>query len=173
MDRAKDKKIKDLLNNNRIGAYINLGNLKKAMKLCGTELPEYENSPIGKQNRIIYLNNICEISIRENILPLAKKNLAIMKELIEDKSFNEEQKKYMRQIYSDLVIESVLKEDKIKDYASIEKYYLKRFKEDDNIASKVFFAHQLVTVYKKLKKKKEAKEYQDFYNQNKEELNYE
>ena len=172
LTRAKNKRIIDILKNNLVGAYINLGETKKAMELCGKEQPEYENNVIGKQNRIIYLNNICEISIREGLLSLANKNLSVMKDLIEDKDFNEEQKKQMHQLYSDLIIELVFKEDKIKEYESIEKYYLKRFNEEENIAGKVFFAHQLVKVYQKLKNKKEEKKYQKYYDENKEELNY-
>lgn len=172
LKRVKNKEVKALLLNNLMGAYISMGNTKKAMKLCEKDPPEYDNSPMGKQNRIIYLNNICEISIRENLLPLAQQNLTIMKDLIEDKAFNKEQKKYMRQIYSDLIIEYMFKEDRIKEYESIAKYYEKRFKEEENIAGKVFFAHQLTLVYKKLKEKKKVKEYQEYYEQNKGDLNY-
>ena len=76
----------------------------------------------------------------------------------------------MKQIYSDLVIELVFREDRIKDYESIEKYYLKRFNEEQKNGNKVFFAYQLSHVYHKLKKKTKEKEYQKYYEENRGEL---
>lgn len=173
INNTKNPKLKTTLLNNLSGAYINIGELDKAMKTYDVQQPVFDNSLIGKQNHIIYIYNVCEISIRTGIYFHARSNMALMKVLIDDEAFNEEQKKRMNQIYSDVVVWLVFAEDEIKDYESIEKYYLKRFAEEDLIAAKVFFAYQLSKVYKKMKKTKESKKYMDFYMENKEELNYE
>lgn len=173
LDNAKDQRIKTLLLNNITGLYTNIGELDKAMKMYDNQSPTFDSTPLGVQNRIIYIYNICEISIRKGIYFHARSNLALMNALMDDKRFSNEQRTNIEKIHSDVVVWLVFAEDEIKDYETIEKYYLKRFNEESNIAAQVFFAYQLSKVYKKLKNKKLSKEYLDFYNENKCELNYE
>lgn len=170
--RARNPKVKTLIVINLTGLYINIGETKKAMSLYKDFTPIFERTPNGAINQIIYLNNICEICIREKIFPLAKENLNILKKLIENDSFDEKTKKMVNKIYGDLVVELVFKENKIKDYKSIAVYYLKRFNEEDSSSSKIFFAYQLSKVYKKLKNKKEEEKYRNYYKENRGELKY-
>lgn len=170
--RAKDKKIKTLILTSLTGAYINIGDTKKAMALYEDFEPVFQDDVIGLQNQFIYLNNVCEICIREGLYKLAHNNIYVMKQILDTDKISEDNKIPMTKIYQDLVIELVFKEDEIKDYKSIEKYYLKRFNEEEEIYNKVFFAYQLSKVYKKLKKKKAEKEYKEYYESNRKELNY-
>ena len=172
LERAKNNKIKTLLVINLTGLYINIGETKKAMTLYKNFQPTFERTVNGDINQIIYLNNICEICIREKLIPLAKENLSILKRLIKNNKFDPETKRFVNKIYGDLVVELVFKENKIKDYKSIELYYLKRFGEEDSIPSKVFFANQLSKVYKKLKNKKEEEKFKKYYKDNRGELKY-
>lgn len=170
--RAKNKKTKSLIFINLIGVYVDIGETKKAIELCNQFEPVFDSTPIGIQNRIIYMNNNCEICIKENLFSLAHQHLSVLNKLIETTKLNTEQQKYMKQIYSDLVIELVFREDEIKDYESIEKYYLKRFKEEQKSGNKIFFAYQLSLVYHKLNKKDKEKEYKNYYEKNRGELEF-
>lgn len=172
LPRAKNNKVKTLIVINLTGLYINLGETKKAMTLYKDFTPTFDKTTNGAINQIIYLNNICEICIREKLLSLAKENLNILKKLIENNNFDESTKKTVNTIYGDLVVELVFKENKIKDYKSIAAYYLKRFDEEKSSASKIFFAYQLSKVYKKLKNKKEEEKYKNYYKENRGELKY-
>lgn len=152
--------------------YIKIGQTKKALTLYKDFKPIFSKSITGKLNQIMYLNNICQICIREKLYSLAEENLKIIKRLSKIEDYNKETKDIIDKIYNDLVIELVFKKNKMKDYNIIEKYYLKRFKEETDNSKKVFFAYQLIKVYKKLKNKEEEKKYKEFYNKNRGELNY-
>lgn len=152
--------------------YIKIGETKKALQLYKDFEPIFSKNITGKLNQIIYLNNICQICIREKLYSLAEENLKIIKRLSKIEDYNKETKDKINKIYNDLVIELIFKKNKIKDYNTIEKYYLKRFEEETDNSKKVFFAYQLIKVYKKLKNKEEEKKYKEFYIKNKEELNY-
>ena len=170
--RCKNQKTKTILMINLTAAYINLGENETAMKLLTDFEPDYDVGNIGDLNKIIYLNNLCEISIREGIYDLAEQNMKVIKKLIDNDKFNDYQKLLAEKIYSDLVVELTLATDMTKEYKAIEIYYQKRFNETEDISSKVFYMSQLKKVYKKMKDKKKEKEADKYLKENKKELNY-
>ena len=170
--RCINKKTKTILMINLTAAYINLGEYETAMKLLTNFEPEYDKGPTGELNRIIYLNNLCEISIRQGIYNLAEENMKVIKKLIDNDKFNDNYKMLAQKIYSDLVVELTLATDMTKEYKALEIYYQKRFNESEDISSKVFYMSQLKKIYKKMKDKKKAKEVDKYLKENKKELNY-
>ena len=90
--KCKNKRTKTVLMINLTAAYINLGENETAMKLLTNYEPEYDKGPVGDLNQIIYLNNLCEISIREGIFNLAEENMKVIKKLMSNDKFNDYQK---------------------------------------------------------------------------------
>lgn len=170
--RCKNKKTKTVLMINLTAAYINLGENETAMKLLTNFEPEYDKGVIGDLNQIIYLNNLCEISIREGIFNLAEENMKVIKKLMSNDKFNDYQKALVEKIYSDLVVELTLATDMTKEYKALEIYYKNRFNTTEDISSKVFYMSQLKKIYKKMKDKKKEKEANDYLKDNKKELNF-
>lgn len=172
INKCKNKRTKTVLMINLTAAYINLGENETAMKLLTNYEPEYDKGPIGDLNQIIYLNNLCEISIREGIFNLAEENMKVIKKLMSNDKFNDYQKTLVEKIYSDLVVELTLATDMTKEYKALEVYYRNRFNTTEDISSKVFYMSQLKKIYKKMKDKKKEKEANDYLKENKKELNF-
>ena len=170
--RCKNQKTKTVLMIDLTAAYINLGENETAMKLLTNFKPEYDKGPIGDLNQIIYLNNLCEISIREGIYDLAEQNMKVIKRLLNNDKFSDYQKALSEKIYSDLVVELTLATDMTKEYNALEIYYKNRFNTTEDISSKVFYMCQLKKIYKKMKDKKKEKEASDYLRENKKELNF-
>lgn len=170
--KCKNKRTKTVLMINLTAAYINLGENETAMKLLTNYEPEYDKGPVGDLNQIIYLNNLCEISIREGIFNLAEENMKVIKKLMSNDKFNDYQKALVEKIYSDLVVELTLATDMTKEYKALEIYYKNRFNTTEDISSKVFYMSQLKKIYKKMKDKKKEKEANNYLKENKKELNF-
>ena len=172
IERSKNQKTKTILMINLTAAYINLGENETAMKILTNFNPEYDKGPIGDLNQIIYLNNLCEISIREGLYDLANQNIAVIKSLINNNNFNDYQKALVEKIYSDLIVELTLASGMTDEYKALEVYYQNRFNTTEDISSKVFYMNQLKKIYKKMKNKKKEKEADKYLKENKKELNY-